>query len=40
MKHALFFFSKEKNFCQDQMVNSENNCWFDLVKKKSMAHPG
>ena len=24
----LWFFSDEKNFCQDQMVNSQNNCWF------------
>ena len=26
----LCFFLDEKNFCLDQMVNSQNNCWFSL----------
>ena len=28
-KHALVF-SDEKNFCQDKMVNSQNNSWLAL----------
>ena len=30
-KHALGLFSDEKNFHQDQMVNSQNNLWFALL---------
>ena len=35
LKHSiepnmLWFFSSEKNFCKDQIVNSQNNCWLAL----------
>ena len=26
----LWFFSDQKNFSQDQMLNSQNNCWSTL----------
>ena len=25
--------SNQKNFCQNQMVNSQNNCWIDLSQQ-------
>ena len=28
--NILCFFSDEKNVCQDQIVNSQNNCWLAL----------
>ena len=31
--HKLWFFSDEKDFCQDQMVNSQNNCWFAVFQQ-------
>ena len=42
----LWFFSDEKNFNQDQMVNSQNNCWLALylqdilmvMKTKHLVH--
>ena len=38
LKHPLqsdmiWFFSDEKNFCQDQAVNSQNNCWLAVCTK-------
>ena len=27
-QNMLWFFSDEKNFCHDQMVNLQNNCWL------------
>ena len=29
----IWFFSDKKNFCQDQVVNSENNCWLAVCSK-------
>ena len=29
----LWFFSNEKNFCQDQKMNQQNNCWLAYCPK-------
>ena len=29
----IWFFSDEKNFCQDQVVNSQNNRWLAVCSK-------
>ena len=31
--NMLWFFSDDKNFCRDHMVNSQNNCWIALSKQ-------
>ena len=32
-RNMIWFFSDEKNFCQDQVVNSQNNCWLAACSK-------
>ena len=31
--NILWFFSDEKNFCQDQIMNSQNSCWLSLFSQ-------
>ena len=31
--NMIWFFSDKKNFCQDQAVNNQNNCWLALCSE-------
>ena len=32
-RNMIWFFSDEKNFCQDQAVNNQNNCWLAVCSE-------